>query len=344
MLTTGFADDAGDVAAIFNFLHGPKVTLNTVWSTLRPNLLGLGPFEACLFPLSRARISLVHPPSSLLPGGGIGLCSFVLTLSKNQSRLTISSVSQNKFFFRTLGPSPGRPPWVRWTARAWAAPLATSGGVSTGSVVCGDVTSSGTVSAPQLFASNTLTVTNTSDFSDDLTLTKNWAGWSKVQISNNSAASDSGPELPAGQPERAGLPGAGRRGAPARAHHDQRREEPLDAAVPHHEPEEPRLPGDSRQHGQRGLQHQLHQLVGQQGEDGDGRGRPCNAVQKSSLLLVSFLSKRVGWRTNKASRLHIRNNFCCLPQSSQEITSQESVRKQHTPLTQQLLVFVAAPS
>ena len=72
---------------------------------------------------------------------------------------------------------------------------ATSGGVSTGSVVCGDVTSSGTVSAPQLFASNTLIVTNTSDFSDDLLLTKNWAGWSKLQISNNSAASDSGPEL-----------------------------------------------------------------------------------------------------------------------------------------------------
>ena len=67
---------------------------------------------------------------------------------------------------------------------------ATSGGVSTGS----DVTSSGTVSAPQLFASNTLTVTNTSDFSDDLFLTKNWAGWSKLQVSNNSAAPDSGPE------------------------------------------------------------------------------------------------------------------------------------------------------
>ena len=67
--------------------------------------------------------------------------------------------------------------------------------MSTGSVVCGDVTSSGTVSAPQLFASNTLIVTNTSDFSDDLFLTKNWAGWSKLQISNNSAASDSGPEL-----------------------------------------------------------------------------------------------------------------------------------------------------
>ena len=70
---------------------------------------------------------------------------------------------------------------------------ATSGGVSTGSVVCGDVTSSGTVSAPQLFASNTLAVTNTSDFSDDLFLTKNWAGWSKLQVSNNSAAP--GPEL-----------------------------------------------------------------------------------------------------------------------------------------------------
>ena len=72
---------------------------------------------------------------------------------------------------------------------------ATSGGVSTGSVVCGDVMSSGTVSAPQLFAPNTLTVTNTSDFSDDLFLTKNWAGWSKLQVSNNSAAPDSGPEL-----------------------------------------------------------------------------------------------------------------------------------------------------
>ena len=57
------------------------------------------------------------------------------------------------------------------------------------------MTSSGTVSAPRLFASNTLTVTNTSDFSDDLFLTKNWAGWSKLQVSNNSAASDSGPEL-----------------------------------------------------------------------------------------------------------------------------------------------------
>ena len=59
-----------------------------------------------------------------------------------------------------------------------------------------------------------------------------------------------------------------------RAHHDQRRgagadEEPLDAAVLDHELEEPRLPRDRRQHGQRGLQHELHEFVGQQGEDGD---------------------------------------------------------------------------
>ena len=105
----------------------------------------------------------------------------------------------------------------------------------TGSVVCGDVTSSGTVSAPQLFASN-ITVTNTSDFSDDLFLTKNWAGWSRLAVGGRAAA--------AGQPERAGLPGAGRWDAPVRAHHDQRRgagadQEPLHAAVPDHEPEEP---------------------------------------------------------------------------------------------------------
>ena len=105
---------------------------------------------------------------------------------------------------------------------------ATSGGVSTGSVACGDVTSSGTVSAPQLFASNTLTVTNTSDFSDDLFLTKNWAGWSKLQVSNNSAAPDSGPELRL----------LGNQSA-----------RPLHAAVLDHEPAEPRLPGDRGQHG-----------------------------------------------------------------------------------------------
>ena len=113
-----------------------------------------------------------------------------------------------------------------------------------------------------------------SDFADDLIFTKNWAGWSKVQqqrgIQQRPGAAA------AEQPERAGLPGAGRRGAPVRAHHDQRRgagpdEEPLDAAVPHHKPEEPRLPGDRRQHGQRGLQHQLHRPVGQPDQDRVGR-------------------------------------------------------------------------
>ena len=118
--------------------------------------------------------------------------------------------------------------------------------MSTGSVVRGDVTSSGTVSAPQLFASNTLTVTNTSDFSDDLFLTKNWAGWSKLQVQQQRGPRQRPGAAAAGQSEREGLPGAGRRGAPMRAHHDQRRgagadEEPLDAAVPDHEPEEPRL-------------------------------------------------------------------------------------------------------
>ena len=88
----------------------------------------------------------------------------------------------------------------------------------------------------------------------------------------------------AGQPERAGLPGAGRRDAPVRADHDQRRgsgadEEPLDAAVLDHEPEESRLPRNRGQHGQRGLQHELHEFVGQQGEDGDGQGRRGRAQQ-----------------------------------------------------------------
>ena len=33
------------------------------------------------------------------------------------------------------------------------------------------------------------------------------------------------------------------------------------------------LPRDRWQHGQRGLQHELHEFVGQPGEDGDGQGR-----------------------------------------------------------------------
>ena len=148
---------------------------------------------------------------------------------------------------------------------------ATSGGVSTGSVVCGDATSSGTVSAPQLFASNTLTVTNTSDFSDDLFLTKNWAGWSKLQVSNNSAAPDSGPELRllGNQSARVFLERDGGTHQCELIMISWCRPR----AVPDHEPEEPRLPRDRGQHGQRGLQHELHEFVGQPGQDGDGGHR-----------------------------------------------------------------------
>ena len=88
---------------------------------------------------------------------------------------------------------------------------ATSGGVSTGSVVCGDVTSSGTVFVPQLFVSNTLTVTNTSDFSDDL----NW-GLEQAASVQQQRGPRQRPGATAGQPERQGLLGAGRRGAPVR--------------------------------------------------------------------------------------------------------------------------------
>ena len=149
----------------------------------------------------------------------------------------------------------------RWTARAWTAPSRPRAAECR--LVCGDVTSSGTVSAPQLFASNTLTVTNTSDFSDDLFLTKNWAGWSKLQVSNNSAAPDSGPELRllGNQSARVFLE---RDGGTHQCELIMINDEaPLHAAVPDHEPEEPRLPRDRGQHGQRGLQHELHEFVGQ---------------------------------------------------------------------------------
>ena len=150
--------------------------------------------------------------------------------------------------------------------------------MSTGSVVCGDVTSSGTVSAPQLFASNTLIVINTSDFSDDLFLTKNQAGWSKLQVSNNSAASDSGPELRllGNQSARVFLErDGGTHQCELITINDEAlvQTKSLSTQLLDHEPEEPRLPRDRGQHGQRGLQHELHGLVGQQGENGDRRGR-----------------------------------------------------------------------
>ena len=71
----------------------------------------------------------------------------------------------------------------------------TSGSVSTGSVACGNLTSTGTVTAPQLQASNTLDVTNTSTFGDSMTLTRNGSGWASLAVNNNSAAANSGPEL-----------------------------------------------------------------------------------------------------------------------------------------------------
>ena len=100
-----------------------------------------------------------------LTASGAATASFAATKTLTGATLTITGASAGPLDCESLD--------CTFTA--------TSGGVSTGSVVCGDVTSSGTVSAPQL--------------SDDLFLTKNWAGWSKLQISNNSAASDSGPEL-----------------------------------------------------------------------------------------------------------------------------------------------------
>ena len=139
-----------------------------------------------------------------------------------------------------------------------------------GSVVCGDVTSSGTVSAPQLFASNTLTVTNTSDFSDDLFLTKNWAGWSKLQVSNNSAAPDSGPELRllGNQSARVFLE---RDGGAHQCELIMINDEAL--VQTKSLSTQLSLTSDRGQHGQRGLQHELHEFVGQPGEDGDGGGR-----------------------------------------------------------------------
>ena len=124
------------------------------------------------------------------------------------------------------------------TVTLTGATLTITGAASAGPLDCESLDCTFTATSvdgqPQLFASNTLTVTNTSDFSDDLFLTKNWAGWSKLQVSNNSAARQRPGAAAAGQPDRAGLPRAGRRGAPVQAHHDQRRgagadEEPLHA-------------------------------------------------------------------------------------------------------------------
>ena len=77
------------------------------------------------------------------------------------------------------------------TGALTGATLTITGAASAGPLDCESLdctftaTSGGVSTAPQLFASNTLTVTNTSDFSDDLFPTKNWAG--KLQVSNSAA-------------------------------------------------------------------------------------------------------------------------------------------------------------
>ena len=69
-----------------------------------------------------------------------------------------------------------------------------------------------------------------------------------------------------------------------RAHHNQRRgagadEEPLHAAVPDHEPEEPWLPGDRGQHGQRGLRASRTCPPGEDGDCQRRRGRAQAALR-----------------------------------------------------------------
>ena len=261
------------------FLDGgaDDVTLATLGEVLlEPTLTTLGNF------LVRNSQSSVASASFIV--GGFQLEGYAMTLSAFACNFTTGDVSTGTLTasraataasFAATAPLTGATLTI--TGAASAGPLdcesldctftATSGGVSTGSVVCGNVTSSGT-------ASNTLTVTNTSDFSDDLFLTKNWAGWSKLQVSNNSAAPDSGPELRllGNQSARVFLE---RDGGAHQCELIMINDEALvqTKSLSTHEPEEPRLPRDRGQHGQRGLQHELHGLVGQPGEDGDRRGR-----------------------------------------------------------------------
>ena len=131
----------------------------------------------------------------------------------------------------------------------------------------------GTVSAPQLFASNTLIVTNTSDFSDDLFLTKNWAGWSKLQISNNSAASDSGPELRLLGNQSFLERDGGTHQCELIMINDEALVQTTSLSTQLSLTTNQRNPGCLviAGNGQRGLQHELHGLVGQPGEDGDRR-------------------------------------------------------------------------
>ena len=139
----------------------------------------------------------------------------------------------------TTRPTPGTSPrWAtcpraRWPPRGLDCTFtATSSGVSTGS----DGVRRRDELGHALRSSSRPTRSPRPTPPTDLFL-KNWAGWSKLQISNNSAASDSGPEL--GQPERQGLPGAGRwHQCELIMINDEALAQSLDAAVLKHEPEE----------------------------------------------------------------------------------------------------------
>ena len=116
-----------------------------------------------------------------------------------------------------------------------------------------------------------------------LFLTKNWAGWSKLQVSNNSAAPDSAPELRllGNQSARVLLErGGGAHQCELIMINDEAlvQTKSLSTQLSLTTNQNPGCLGDCRQHGQRGLQHELHGLVRQPGEDGGCQGRRGRAA------------------------------------------------------------------
>ena len=99
---------------------------------------------------------------------------------------------------------------------------ATSGGVSTGSVVCGDVTSSGTVSAAALRLQHAHRDQHLRLLGRSLPDEELGGLEQAADLQQQCGLRQRAGAAAAGQPERQGLPGAGRRDAPVRAHHDQR--------------------------------------------------------------------------------------------------------------------------
>ena len=131
---------------------------------------------------------------SITGAASVGLLSSATGITG--STLTINNTA-NAGNFTTVGDvSTGT---LTASGAATAASFAAAGALTGATLTITGAASAGPLDCESLhllpFASNTLTVTNTSDFSDNLFLTKNWAGWSKLQVSNNSAASDSGPGL-----------------------------------------------------------------------------------------------------------------------------------------------------